>query len=266
MSDRRILFCRSGGGLPGLDIHIGMWLALESLGIRATECDGTSAGGIISLMDASDYDAGCAESIVRGMSDDDVIDYRFLWELRVGLMANICSGDAVLAKLNEIMPATFDALKKPCRAWSMQLDTSQRINTMRPTIARNPAEAVAMSSRIPAVFPPIIGLDGKPYGDGGMGFNLPLPPNWRDFDDVYLLIATGAPDDTDPAETVLGNLLCVYRHLMASQILDVLDEVAGAKNVHVIWPRLTTPSMLSFDHALIEEARDLTLAQLNPQP
>lgn len=32
------LYVRSGGGLPGLDIHAGIWLALESAGIRATHC------------------------------------------------------------------------------------------------------------------------------------------------------------------------------------------------------------------------------------
>lgn len=262
MSARRICFCRSGGGLPGLDIHAGIWQALNASGIHATACHGTSAGAIISALDAAEWDSHSTEMLIRSFCNDDVIDYRFLWELRIGWMANICSGDAVLRRLDGIMPRTFDALTKPCSAWATQAETSRLINAMRPTIATCPAQAVAMSSRIPAVFPPIIGVDGLPYVDGGMRNNLPLPADWRDYDDVYLLIASGAPSDTDPAGTVLGNLLDVFHHLMADQILDVLDEVQGASNVHVIWPRLETPSMLCFDHNLIDLAFTETLKQL----
>ena len=263
MTPRRVLFCRSGGGLPGLDIHIGMWLALASCDVHATHVHGTSAGAIISALDSAEWDPKAAEDLLLSLDTSDVVDYRTLWRLRAAFLANICSGSAVLEVLQKKLPATWDAYQKPLSVWTTQAETSRRINAFRPTIAHSPVESVAMSSRIPAVFPPVQGVDGLYYVDGGMRHNLPLPADWQTYDEVWLLIASGAPSDTDPADTTLGNLLCVFRHLMADQILDVLDEVHGAKNVRVIWPRLKTPSMLEFDHSLIDKAYVETLKQIN---
>lgn len=261
-SGRRVLFCRSGGGLPGLDIHIGMWLALAACGVHATHVHGTSAGGIVSALDAAEWGPQAAEDLLKSLNSDDVVDYRTLWRLRAAFLANICSGDAVLDVLHSKLPATWEAYQKPLAVWTTQAGTSRRINAFRPTIAHNPAEAVAMSSRIPAVFPPVLGVDGLYYVDGGMRHNLPLPADWQTYDEVWLLIASGAPADTEPADTTIGNLLRVFRHLMADQILDVLDEVQGAKNVRVIWPRLPTPSMLEFDHSLIAAACSEAMRQI----
>jgi predicted acylesterase/phospholipase RssA len=267
MSERRVLFCRSGGGLPGIDIHIGIWLALAASGVHATHVHGTSAGGIISALDAAEWSPQAAEDLVMRFRSEDVVDYRTLWRLRAAFLANICSGDAVLEVLTKHLPATWEAYQKPLAVWTTQAGTSRRINAFRPTIAHSPAEAVAMSSRIPAVFPPVKGVDGLFYVDGGMRHNLPLPADWQSYDEVWLLIASGAPSDTEPAGTTLGNLLRVFRHLMADQILDVLDEVQGAPNVRVVWPRLKTPSMLEFDHGLIDKAFVEAVMQIQtPQP
>jgi predicted acylesterase/phospholipase RssA len=262
MDSRRILFCRSGGGLPGLDIHIGIWAALHSCGVHATHCHGTSAGAIISALDSAEWSHKAAEELIRSFASDDVVDHRTLWRLRAAFLANICSGDAVLDLLHKHLPVTWAAYDKPLSCWATQAGTSRRINAFRPTIAHDPAEAIAMSSRIPAVFPPIEGVDGLYYVDGGMRHNLPLPADWQSYDEVWLLIASGAPGDTQPANTTIGNLLRVFRHLMADQILDVLEEVQDAKNVRVVWPRLPTPSMLEFDHGLIDKAYTEALRQI----
>lgn len=260
---KRVLFCRSGGGLPGLDIHAGIWQALAARGIVATACHGTSAGAIVSALDAAERDAQSVVSLVKALSSKDVVDYRFAWRTRSGFLANICHGQAMLKVLSRCLPSTFPALAKPIAAWATQANTSRRINVFRPTIAQSPAEACAMSASIPAIFPPIRGVDGLQYVDGGMRFNLPLPADWHAYDEVWLLIATGTPSPTDPAGTTLGNILRVFRHLMADQILDVLDQTHGAPTCRVIWPQLKTPGMLDFDHALIDQARVETLNILN---
>ena len=259
MTPKRILFCRSGGGLPGLDIHAGIWQALAARGIAATACHGTSAGAIVSALDAAEWDASAARTLIASFASDDVVDYRFAWRTRSGFLANICEGKAVDRVLAEHLPASWAAYTKPLATWATQAGTSRRINVFRDTIAHSPAEAVAMSSRIPAVFPPIRGADGLWYVDGGMRENLPLPADWQSYDQVWLLIATGEPSRTDPAGTVLGNILRVFRHLMADQILDIIEQVDGDPQVRVIWPRLKTPGMLEFDHALIDQARKETL-------
>jgi len=256
---KRVLFCRSGGGLPGLDIHAGIWQALAARGIHATAIHGTSAGAIISAFDAAEWDATATAALLKSLSSRDVVDYRFAWRTRSGFLANICSGAAMRQTLGKHLPATFEACAKPVAAWATQANTSRRINVFRPTIARSPAEACAMSASIPAIFPPIRGSDGLQYVDGGMRFNLPLPADWPSYDEVWLLIATGIPSPTDPAGTTLGNILRVFRHLMADQILDVLDQTHGAPTCRVIWPQLKTPGMLDFDHTLIDQARAETL-------
>lgn len=263
MQSKRILFCRSGGGLPGLDIHAGIWQALSARNIHATACQGTSAGAIVSALDAAEWDAAAATALVQSLCSADVVDYRWAWRTRSGWLANICSGVAVDRVLAQKLPATWEAYVKPLSTWATQAGTSRRINTFRPTIAHTPAEAVAMSSRIPAVFPPICGVDDLWYVDGGMRENLPLPPDWAEYDQVWLLIASGAPSRTDPAGTVLGNVMRVFRHLMADQILDVLEQVDGSPNVHVVWPQLKTPGMLEFEHTLINQARADTLRILD---
>jgi len=268
VADRRILFCRSGGGLPGIEIHLGCWLALEHCGIHATHLQGTSAGAIVSAFDSSEWHPGDAEHLVRSLHVDDVVDYRAAWKLRAAFLANICSGEKISSVLRSYLPETWGAYTKPLAAWATQAGTSRRINVFRDTIAHCPVEAVEMSSRIPAVFPPIRGSDGLYYVDGGMRHNLPLPADWQNYDEVWLIIASGAPSNTDPGRTVLGNLLRVFRHLMADQILDVLEEVNGAPNVHILWPRIETPSMLEFSdsHELIERSYAEAMAQICQPP
>ena len=262
MPERRILFCRSGGGLPGLDIHVGIWQALSINGVVATHCHGTSAGAIVSAMDSAGWSSLQAAKTVQQYTAENLIDWRWLWRTRSLFIANVARGKAMLRELDRLLPSQWEDYHKPLSTWTVQAGSCLKINSFRDTIAHSPEEAVAMSARIPAVFPPIQGVDRRWYIDGGLRNNLPLPPDWREYDEVWLLIASGLPSNTEPASTVLGNALRVFRTLMADQILDVLEQVEGAPNVHVIWPKLRTPSILEFDHSLIAQARNEAIAQI----
>jgi len=255
-----VLFCRSGGGLPGLDIHAGITTALEAAGIRADVVHGTSAGAIISAMDSCGMSAAEISRAVQQFESNDVIDYRFLWRIRAGWLSHIVRGSAMRQAMCDTLPHTWSAYCKPISVWATQADTSRRINAWR--IAQSPIDALMMSAAIPAVFPPVPGGDGHHYVDGGVRCNLPLPADWQAYREVWLLIATGAPDKTAPSRSTLGNLLRIYRHLMADQILDVLDATDGAPSVRVVWPRMTTFGTLKFDHDMILGARLLTSEML----
>jgi predicted acylesterase/phospholipase RssA len=61
---RGTLFVRSGGGLPGLDIHCGIWLALEQAGIRADANSGTSAGAAVAALDSAGWSAADAKQLL----------------------------------------------------------------------------------------------------------------------------------------------------------------------------------------------------------
>ena len=118
---------------------------------------------------------------------------------------------------------------------------------------------------ISGIFPAVRLLDGERYVDGGMRFNLPLLSNWKDFDDVWLLIGHTKPEDY-VGNDIVSNLIRNVNILRLDQIQDVLDETKGAPNVHVIWPDVSSAaSMLHFDHSLIGESYRATITQLQKE-
>jgi predicted acylesterase/phospholipase RssA len=251
----RILFVRSGGGLPGLDIHAGIWLALEERGIIPTEVHGTSAGAIASAIQASGKSAVLGAALVNSLRDSDVRRELFAWKIRIPWIDHFIDNGPILAIMQNIMAPTFDKLTMPMQCWATRRETGHAINVANPDLSPTPALAAMASSSISGCFPAVKLLDGYTYVDGGVRCNLPLPRNWRDFDKVYLLIASGRPADYPKTK---GLLTAVYRnlqYLMRDQVADVLDIVGNAPNVHVIWPQVrSTGGMLHFDHSLLHES------------
>lgn len=248
---RKVLFVRSGGGMPGLDIHAGIWRALDEAGIVATHCSGTSAGAIVSAMDAAGWDGWSACRIVNAMTDAEIRHDRPLWKLRVPWMESFLETDRIRAALDQILPARFDALEKPLSCWSVRPRDRALVNVARPELAPDVTTACLASMAIAGAFPRVTLCDGEDYIDGGVRFNLPLPTDWRDFDEVWLLIATGRAGSYRRVRGIIGNLLLNVSILVEDQVLDVLAETAGDPRVHVIRPDLPTPlGSFHFDHSL----------------
>jgi predicted acylesterase/phospholipase RssA len=264
---KSILFVWPGGGLPGLDILAGMWLALEEAGIESTVNSGTSAGAIIGAMNSAGKSARQTADYLRELQDDDVRHARPFWPFRLGKIDSIMYNDRVLERLEEMLPSQHYKLQKPLFAWAVRRRGRAVANVCSPAIAQDPAVAVLASSAIPGFFPPVLLRDGELYSDGCTRFNLPLPADWQSYDEVWLLIGRKRAQDYRGGGGILAELIEGLEEYAEDQILDRLAEVAGAPNVRVLQPHIETAAgALHFDHRLIEEARVRTAELLGKMP
>lgn len=265
---KRILFVRSGGGMPGLDIHAGITSALAEAGIVSTHNVGTSAGAIISALDSAGWMASQIAAEVLSLNDADVRRERVLWKARAMWIDNYLSNGPAIALLEKLMPQYFTDLQKPCavvatrvrdgkKTWfggpNMEITRGATFNQLR--------SAVMASFSIHGVFPTVT-IYGDEYADGGVRANLPLPLTWRDFDEVWLLIAT-PPVHYTQRRNILSRLLLNVAWLMRDQIEDVLEEVEGNPRVRVIWPDVgAKSSTLRFNHRLYYDAQKLAAERI----
>lgn len=266
---KRVLFVRSGGGLPGLDIHAGMWCALSQQGIEATDCWGTSAGAIVSALDAAGWRPGHATARIRTLHDCDVRQERPFWRLRSPWIDHYLRNEPISRVLSGLVPNAWEGFQKPLRVYATMAQIGEAFNVADRAFFERPADALLASSAICGAFPAVTGGDGNDWYDGGVGRNLPAPQSAREvagFDEVWLLVASGAPLSYRKKTGILTALVRNVRWMMQSQIQDAIDdceEAARASNVpvHALWPDLATPSgTLHFDHDLIDRAAEWTRA------
>lgn len=251
---KKVLFVLSGGGMPGLDIHVGIWRALSELGITATDVSGTSAGAIIGALNASGWLPHAVEDMIRSMSDDFLRQTRLAWPLRLASIESIMRNDHILGILEDFLPTRWSQFRKPFSAWACDKRTGALANTARPELTSNPALAVLASMSICGIFPAVPLLDGNAYIDGGARFNLPLPENWTDFEEVWLLVAATPPEDYTRND-VLSNLLRNIQVMHKGVVANIIDRVSADPRIRIIWPSLPgDTSLLSFNHDLIDQA------------
>ena len=126
-ADKNILFCWSGGGLPGLDIHAGIWLALEEMGIESTANAGTSAGAIMAAMNSTGMGAVTACTILHGLKDSDVRAERFMWKVRIPWISCFLENKPIGELLARHLPATFEKLQKPLQVFATKDETAESV-------------------------------------------------------------------------------------------------------------------------------------------
>lgn len=252
---KRTLIVFSGGGAPGIDIHAGIARALEMHEVVPTEIHGTSAGAIFgALWAANHFDGIAASAIVHALTDRDFRDFRFLWRLRsaMGWTESIMAGQKAAALADKLLPPSFSDL--PCRfvCHTVEHGTQQLVAHDSGDLRR----AVVASMSIRGVFP-AVQIGSYRYSDGGTKANVPLPPHWRDFDRVFICIAT-QPVDYPKNNGAIYNAMFSIHELMEGQVARVLRDVEPeiGRKVIVIRPGVdTTGSALRFDHNLIRVAQ-----------
>jgi predicted acylesterase/phospholipase RssA len=242
------LFCRSGGGLPGLDIHAGIWLALTERGITSSVNAGASAGAIVSAFDSAGYRAEKFQLLLTALSDSDVRRERPFWRIRSLLGMDHFLDPAPLERLlNRFLPAAAAPLQKRCdifatresdaRACSFSflpppLRSLRLCGATSGEIHRKDAKsaeennagdagplhpALLASCAIPGVWPKRR-ISGTWYSDGGTSCHLPIPSDWLEFDEVYLLVANPPLAYKPKSESVLSRLFLAAHMLIQSQI------------------------------------------------
>ena len=267
------LIVRSGGGMPGLDIHAGITIALARHGIEATHCIGTSAGAIISAMDSSGYNAIQINKIIAGLTDHDVRDERILGRYRPWI-THYLGNAKIIALAESLFPEQFVELKKPLGVHVVRNSDGEGItfgalHVRDPEIAKHPntkfmRDAVLASMSIHGIFPDVL-IDGVAYSDGGTSANVPVPHNWRNFDRVVLAIAS-PPTSYPEAKNVISRLLRNVQWLMRNQIHGMVNQVQLDERVIVVWPKCGAESnTLRFDHRLIDAAKREAYASIAAQ-
>lgn len=253
------LVVRSGGGMPGLDIHAGISLALEARGIEATHCIGTSAGAIVSAFDANGYSAGMMANIIRSLNDDDVREERFLWKFRP-FIDYIFHNNKIRDLLAHYLPLKFEHLAKPLGVHctrnrdacgltfgNLTVGTGQKLYT--PGLR----EAVLASMSIHGFFPSVE-LYNENFSDGGTTANVPVPYNLADYDEIIICIAS-PPVEFVEKRSLVCRLVSNVQWLMRGQIDATLARVKNEPNVTVVWPDVEKDcSTMRFRHSLIEDA------------
>lgn len=267
---KSVLVVRSGGGAPGLDIHAGVWRALDEAGVHATACSGTSAGALVSALDGAGFDPFNLWEILKALTDTDIRQKHALWFLRSRSLDGLFDLAPIRRLIEGLIPGGYADLRKPVFAWTVNLETRETVNMARPELTDHLADALLASMAVPVIFPPVK-INGVEYADGGMRFNLPLLANWRDFDEVWLVVASGRRESFHRRRGLLTRARAAIDIMTWDQTDDPLAEVAGAPTVRVIRPDLPTPrGMMRFDHDLIERAYEFAwqwiLDQRNNEP
>lgn len=248
--DHSVLFCWSGGGLPGLDIHTGIWLALEELGIKATANAGTSAGAIMAAFNSLGSTAYQAEIIIRALFDSKVRAERCLWKLRIPWIDSFLKTEPIRKLLEAHLPAEFGNLEKPLHVFCTNEESGTSWEFSDGLLITRLLASMAISG----VFPSVGG-----FSDGGTSADLPLPLGWEKYDDVWLLIAA-RPLDYRGKDSILTRLMFNTDLFMEAQIQHTIADAREKRpDVHVIRPRVRAPlGGLHFDHSLIQEAQVFT--------
>jgi len=256
----RRLFVLSGGGPSGIDIHTGILKALKEFDILPDFWSGTSAGSIISAWCTSHgFNPDALEAFVRSL-DDSLLTYRNLWYIREAWLDSMMSNVAIYNKLKASLPKIIPS---NLNTWAMKCQDLTRVNTADNKISPDLPTAVLASMSIHGIWPTVKLLDGNSYTDAGFRFNLPYDESfYPDYDEVWLLIASGAPHAYDPNESgLIGIAQQDIDWLVENTVLTVLERYANDSKVKVIWPLLAKPN-LSFDHTLIDKGYEETKKQI----
>jgi len=281
------LFCWSGGGLPGLDIHTGIWKALTELEITPTANAGTSAGAIMAAFCSAGISQSDIEALLRSLSDADVRSERFAWKVRALWIDWFLDNAPIRALLTKLLPERFMDLRMPLSVVATRVrDGAQTTFHAEEFTAVKLVDAVLASMSISGVFPHVNISTGdvrfsEDYADGGVRANLPLPANWREFDEIYLLIASRPVEYGTSGQPAIAGQPAVHG-ILAKLMLNLdwyaLDQIEDTvallttefkrlrgPRVHVIWPAIGREAgALRFRHEFIDQAYQQTMSQFQP--
>lgn len=249
----KTLLVFSGGGLPGLDIHAGIGMALSEFGVRPDEIHGTSAGAIYGGLFARHEFSGIPPAnIIYDLADDDVRDTRFLYRSRFRHVNHMMHGKKMAALIAQHLPETFEEL--PCKLFTYAVEGGS--GRLVPFGGGDLRRSVRASASIRGMFPPVafeMPEYTKYFSDGGTKANVPLPVYWREFDHVIICVAT-QPTSYQGSGLIFNFLLSVHE-LMEAQVDKIIEETFGDPRVTIIRPPVDGKTgTMRFNHDLIDIA------------
>jgi NTE family protein len=152
----------SGGGAKGF-AHIGVFKALEELGIRPDIISGTSVGALMGSLFADGYPADEIKLLFNGR---EFTEFAHIQLPASGLFDS--SGFSRFLK-RHLRASTFEELQIPLIVVATDLDNGKsRAFSSGPI-----AETVRASCSVPIIFSPVL-IDDVHYVDGGLFHNFPV--------------------------------------------------------------------------------------------
>lgn len=197
----------SGGGARGF-AHIGVYKAMQELGLQPDIISGTSAGAITGVMFAAGH---TAEESFAFFKDRKLLDFARPSMTRTGFM-NLNGLEKRLAEFIEVR--YFHELPTPL------VVTATNINLGIPTHFQEGEilPRILASSCVPIVFSPI-NIEGYQYVDGGVFMNLPVRPIRKQCD-----IIIGVHIDPVEPDSHVKNMLQLAERSFHMGILSNMNE------------------------------------------
>ena len=227
----RIGLALSGGGARGF-AHIGVYKAMEELGIRPDIISGTSAGAITGAMFASGHSA---EESMALFKEKKLLDFARPAVSRTGLM-NMNGLEKHLADF--IKAKRMEELRIPL------VITATNLNLGIPTHFREGEiiPRIIASCCVPIVFSPIT-IDGYQYVDGGVFMNLPVRPI-RDLCEVVI----GVHIDPVEPNSHVKNMLQLAERSFHMGILSNMNEDTRLCDVVIIPKHISQYNMFDLSN------------------
>ncbi len=227
----------SGGGARGF-AHLGVYKAMEELGIKPDIISGTSAGAIAGALFASGHSA---EESIQFFKNKKLLDFARPLVSKTGIM----NMNGMAKRLSEFVRVdSFEKLQIPLvvTATDMNLATPTHFNSGK-LIPR-----VIASCSIPIVFVPVT-IDNHQYADGGVFMNLPVRPI-RELCDTVIGVHI---DPLEPCEQIKSIVHLAERSFHMG-ILSNMSIDARLCDVLIIPKHISRYSM--FDLSNIDEVVD----------
>lgn len=268
MDDMKRLFVRTGGGARGVQLHTGAWLAMHECGIEATALSGTSAGGLVSLADATGLPVEHFYDKVSDFTTADVKDPRFLWRLRAAFktIPSIHAPKTIRNTIAATLPISRSRLSKPCHVWGVDEQTFEKVDLCEPELGMT-IHDMALATMSAPMFLPAFEFNGRRFIDGGVRANCPMPEMWQDeYDEVWIFVAANR-EDKHRGRDLISNMQRAATIMMWDQTADVLEShhVIGGQasgSLHVVMfppPAGRSVGIFDFDPYAIEDGYNTTM-------
>lgn len=245
---QRVAVVRGPGGLPGIDAHLGAWLAFEAAGIRPTWLSGCSAGAVIGALEAGGMYAWQARELIEGLTTADVVRKRWGWKARLFWLESFCDPAPIAALLDNLLLPDFASLVTPFTVAATRMDETPREVAITTGDLR---QAVLASMSIAGIWPYVQLDDGAFYSDGGTTERYPLPERLDDWDAVFVLDPVSSSSFEDRDRNIISRLLWNLEQLARLEASHLLEQYAERPNLHWLTLDVGSGSCLEFDHTLI---------------
>ena len=257
-----LTLCLGPGGLPGVDILAGAWLALQEAGVRPSRVTGCSAGALVAaILAAGRLDANGFASILGRLNEATVIRKRLCWKERVFWLDHFVQPGPIAALLERYLPDDFADLQIPLSIAATCMGTAGQPPVGRPNewpevFAQGPnlRRKVLASMSMPGVFP-YVELAGRQYSDGATTEPFVLPTTLGASERVIVCQPVRRLSFVHRDRNVFSRLLWGAEMLAQRTALAWRERLTAELGDRLLWLELDLGpgSALRFQHDLILE-------------